>query len=83
VLDDLITTGDSKLAAISPLEAAGLEVRDVVVLIDREQSGREELEAAGYQLHAVLRVSEMLEILAESGRISREQHEEATTFLRA
>jgi uridine monophosphate synthetase len=83
VLDDLITTGGSKLAAISPLEAAGLEVRDVVVLIDREQGGRNELEAAGYRLHAVFRLSEMLEILAESGRISREQHDEVTAFLRA
>jgi uridine monophosphate synthetase len=83
VLDDLITTGGSKLAAISPLEAAGLEVRDVVVLIDREQAGREEVEGAGYRLHAVLRLSEMLEILAESGRISREQHDEVAAFLTA
>jgi uridine monophosphate synthetase len=43
VLDDLITTGGSKLAAIEPLQAAGLEVRDVVVLIDREQGGGAEL----------------------------------------
>jgi uridine monophosphate synthetase len=83
VLDDLITTGGSKLAAISPLEAAGLEVRDVVVLIDREQTGREEVEAAGYRLHAVLRLSEMLEILVESGRISREQHDDVAAFLTA
>ena len=43
VLDDLITTGGSKLAAIEPLEAAGLAVRDVVVLIDREEGGRQDL----------------------------------------
>ncbi|MGD8902983.1 MAG: orotidine-5'-phosphate decarboxylase, partial [Anaerolineae bacterium] len=48
VLDDLITTGGSKLAAIEPLEAAGLEVQDVVVLIDREQGGGAELAEAGY-----------------------------------
>lgn len=81
VLDDLITTGGSKLAAISPLEAAGLDVRDVVVLIDREQEGREELEVAGYQLHAVLRLSEMLEILVESGRITRGQYGKVMSFL--
>jgi uridine monophosphate synthetase len=82
VLDDLITTGGSKLEAIAPLQAAGLEVQDVVVLVDREQGGREELEAAGYRLHSVLRLGEMLDWLVEAGRISRAQQEEVLEFLR-
>jgi uridine monophosphate synthetase len=81
VLDDLITTGGSKLAAIEPLAAAGLEVKDVVVLIDREQGGRQELEAAGYRLHAVLRLSEMLDVLAREGRITAEQKDQVAGFL--
>jgi uridine monophosphate synthetase len=81
VLDDLITTGGSKLAAIEPLTAAGLEVHDVVVLIDREQGGREDLEAAGYQLHAVLRLGELLEMLVQAGRIGAEQRDEVAAHL--
>jgi uridine monophosphate synthetase len=81
VLDDLITTGGSKLAAIEPLEAAGLEVEDVVVLVDREQGGRDELEAAGYRLHAVLRLSEMLDVLASEGRITGQQKDQVANFL--
>ncbi len=81
VLDDLITTGGSKLEAIAPLEAAGLVVRDVVVLIDREQGGREELEAAGYRLHAVLGLREMLDTLVEAGRIGAGQRKEVAAFL--
>jgi uridine monophosphate synthetase len=81
VLDDLITTGGSKLAAIEPLEAAGLQVKDVVVLIDREQGGGEELAEAGYRLHAVLRLGEMLDLLVESGRIGAQQRDEAVAFL--
>jgi len=83
VLDDLITTGGSKLAAIQPLEAAGLEVQDVVVLIDREQGGGEDLEAAGYRLHSVLRLGQMLDLLAGEGRISQQQREETLAFLRS
>jgi uridine monophosphate synthetase len=82
VLDDLITTGGSKLEAIQPLEAAGLIVKDVVVLIDREQGGREELEAAGYRLHAVLRLGEMLERLVEAGRISPERRQQVLATFR-
>lgn len=69
VLDDLITTGGSKLAAIAPLKEAGLVVEDVVVLIDREQGGRQELQAAGYRLHALLQLREIVTLLAEEGRI--------------
>jgi uridine monophosphate synthetase len=81
VLDDLITTGGSKLKAIEPLEAAGLEVKDVVVLIDREQGGGDELVEAGYRLHAVLGLREMLDTLVETGRISAGQRDEVAAFL--
>lgn len=81
VLDDLITTGDSKLRVIEPLEQAGLQVRDIVVLIDREQGGREFLEARGYALHSFLRLREMLEVLAKEGRISPEERDRIASEL--
>jgi uridine monophosphate synthetase len=81
VLDDLITTGGSKLAAISPLVQAGVRVEDVVVLVDREQGGAEELAQHGHRLHAVLGLKEMLTILTEHGRISPEQRDQVLAFL--
>ena len=39
VIDDLVTRAESKLEAIHVLEAHGLLVRDVAVLVDREQGG--------------------------------------------
>ncbi|HEX7975101.1 MAG TPA: orotidine-5'-phosphate decarboxylase, partial [Anaerolineales bacterium] len=53
VIDDLATTGGSKFEAIEKLSAAGLQVRDVVVLIDRQSGAKEALAQAGYSLHAV------------------------------
>jgi uridine monophosphate synthetase len=81
VLDDLITTGGSKLEAIAPLEEVGLQVKDVVVLIDREQGGREVLEERGYRLHAVFGLGEMLDVLAQHGRISAAQRDAVKAFL--
>jgi orotate phosphoribosyltransferase len=74
VIDDLITTGGSKFEAIAPLEAQGLKVRDIVVLVDREQGGEQELAEKGYALHSVLKISEVLEILKQKEKISEEQY---------
>jgi len=69
VLDDLVTTGGSKLEAIAPLAEAGLVVRDVVVLVDRGQGGAEELAARGLRLHAVLTLEALLEALVRRGAV--------------
>lgn len=81
LVDDLITRGGSKLEAIQSLEAANLTVQDVLVLIDREQGGTEDLAERGYRLHAVLRLSELLERLTQSGRITAEQGAEVIAYV--
>lgn len=74
VLDDLITAAGSKLMAIRALESYGLDVQDVLVLIDREQGGREELEKYGLALHSVFTMTELFDLYAETGAISQELH---------
>lgn len=81
LVDDLITRGDSKLEAIALLQEAGLGVRDVLVLIDREQGGAEDLARHGLRLHAVLPLTRMLSILRDAGRISPTQYQEVLAYL--
>ncbi len=59
IVDDVITTGQSLIKAIKRAEEAGLEVVQVAVLVDREEGGREEIEALGYPLKAVFTFSEI------------------------
>jgi uridine monophosphate synthetase len=82
VIEDLITSGGSILKAIETLTAAGLMVSDVVVLIDRGQAGAKTLAEAGYRLHAVLSLSEILKTLHQAGRISAEQMAIVEEYLR-
>lgn len=82
VLDDLITTGASKMEAIAPLEAAGLLVSDVVVLIDRESGGREDLARRGYRLHAVLTLRQLLDVLVKHGTIEADRRAQVLDWLR-
>jgi orotate phosphoribosyltransferase len=81
VIEDLITSGDSILRAIASLQDAGLQVREAVVLIDREQGGRELLRQQGYELHAVMRLGELLAILEQEGRISGRERDDVLSAL--
>lgn len=81
IIDDLATTGGSKFEAIEKLTSAGLLVKDVVVLVDRQSGAKESLEQAGYQLHAVLTISEMLNYWEEAGKVEKTKIEATRKFL--
>ncbi len=46
VVDDVCTTGGSTITAIEAVRAAGMQVAAVLCLVDRQQGGREAIEAA-------------------------------------
>ena len=81
LIDDLATTGASKFEAIEKLSAAGLQVRDIVVLIDRNGSARTDLEGRGYCYHAVVELRTLLTHWQRSGAITAEQIAAVETFL--
>lgn len=83
VIDDLATTGGSKIEAIQKLEAAGLKVRDIVVLIDRGQGAGSMLVEAGYHLQAVATLPDLLPEWLRSGAISQAQFAEVKAFLQS
>ena len=82
VIDDLATTGGSKFEAIEKLTGAGLIVKDVVVLIDRQSGAKESLAQAGYSLHAVLTIGQLLEYWEEMGKVEQDKIEATRRFLR-
>jgi uridine monophosphate synthetase len=83
LIDDLITHAESKLETISTLKANGLTVKDVVVLVDREQGGAEQLETAGYTFHCAFKLSELLQFYRQGGEIDQSEYERTITYLRA
>ncbi len=82
VIDDLTTTGGSKFEAIEKLAEAGLQVSDVVVLIDRQSGAAEALAEAGYRLHAILKMTDMLEHWERTGLVRADQIAETREFLK-
>jgi len=80
VYDDLITDGASKFEAIAPLEEVGLKIKDLIVLVDREQGGKKYVEEKGYKLHSVFTISEILGILLKKKKISQEQFDSINEY---
>ncbi len=72
VIEDLFTTGSSTLHIINTLEQAGLIVKDVAILINREQGGVEHVISKGYHVHAAFTWSEIHEVLYNTAVINRE-----------
>ncbi|MDO9122302.1 MAG: orotidine-5'-phosphate decarboxylase [Anaerolineaceae bacterium] len=83
VIDDLATTGESKFEAIEKLKSAGLIVEDVVVLIDRQSGAAESLAGAGYRLHAVFTLTDLLDYYQANHSIPNEQISAARDFIKS
>jgi orotate phosphoribosyltransferase len=63
VIEDVITTGGSALRALDAVRAAGATAVGVLAVVDREEGGREALEATGVPVRALARASEILPLI--------------------
>ena len=70
LLDDLVTSGKSLHKASSAIRAEGGVVEDAVVLIDREERGKESLAKDNIKLHCLMKASEAAHTLYEVGAIT-------------
>jgi orotate phosphoribosyltransferase len=66
VLDDVITRGESTLAAINAVEKEGGKIAFIMALVDREEGGRKAIEARGYEVIAIFNREELFGEPAQS-----------------
>ena len=83
VVEDLVTSGASVMETVEPLNQVGLKVKDVVVLIDREQGGEARLASNDLRLHAVLPLSRVLKTLEKEGKMSADLVQSVKAFIAA
>lgn len=62
IVDDVITTGKSTIEAITKAKEDGLEIVKVIAFIDRQEGGREAIEALGYKVDSVITRDEVMEL---------------------
>lgn len=81
LIEDLITSGKSIIEAFASLKAAGLQVQEAVVLIDRQQGGIQTLAKQGVTVHSIMTMTHMLAHLERHGRIDGSQRSEVLRAL--
>jgi len=80
--DDVVSEGLSKLEGIKPLEQLGATVENILIVVDRQQGGRQNLENKGYRVHALASISELANSLLQRKRISRQQTDAVLNYIK-
>lgn len=81
LVEDVITSGASLLETIPEIENEGISVSDIVVVLDRQQGGKEMLENKGFRVHTLFTISEVCSILREEGHLDEEEVQRINDFL--
>jgi len=61
VIDDVVTRGESTIAAVNAIKEEGGTVAFVAVLVDRQEGGRDKIEAMGHPVVALFTKKDLLE----------------------
>ena len=84
LVDDLITSGGNVIETAAFLQIeAGLRVKDVVVLLDRQEGARERLQTHGYNLISILGLETMLNYLMASRRIDESWFRKSIDYIQS
>jgi orotate phosphoribosyltransferase len=83
MVDDLITTGQSVIDAANAARDQGGVVNELVVLLDREQGGKENLRAQSIEPHVLFNISEAFEWLREVKLIDEEHYNVIMEYMEA
>ncbi len=76
VIEDVVTTATSILETAADLKQSGLLIKHVIALLDREQGGGAILAEQGIVFHAVMRMTDILNVLYAAGKIPAQFHKE-------
>jgi orotate phosphoribosyltransferase len=80
--DDVISEGLSKVEGVKPLQDLGANVKHLLVVVNREQGGKENLEKLGYKVHALAKISEIADALIRNNNISEVQGDAVLNYIK-
>jgi orotate phosphoribosyltransferase len=81
--DDVVSEGLSKIEGLKPLHQLGANVKHLLVVVNRQHGGKENLEKLGYRVHALATITEIVDSLSQDKHISKEQAEKVSEYVKS
>ena len=72
----------SKIEGIKPLQELGANVKHMLVVVNREHGGKENLEKLGYQVHALAKITDIVNSLYTNKHISKEEADKVLDYVK-
>lgn len=82
LLDDVITSSASKKKAIEQVAKEGIRISRVIVIVDREQGGKEVLEKMGYECCSIFKILDIAAYFREKDLITKENYERVVVYIK-
>lgn len=82
LVDDMATNAFSKLNFVQGVRQAGGIIKDVLIVLDREQGGADALAKENVNLHSLITLRELLEHMQNKGIIGEEQYQKILDYLK-
>lgn len=83
IIEDVVTSGSSVLETVKDLHKEGLIATEAVIILDREQGGRENLETNKVQMKSLFTMTKLIEILLSHGKITSKVADEVQDYLKS
>ncbi|CAH1112669.1 unnamed protein product [Psylliodes chrysocephalus] len=81
IVEDVVTSGSSILETVKDLTGATLKCTDAIILLNREQGGEQFLKNNGIKMHALLSMTQLMQILHEAGCIDKATVQKVENYL--
>lgn len=82
IIEDVVTSGTSILEVVADLKNEGLEIIEALVIMDREQGGRDNLHKAGVNIKSLFTLTEMMEYLLSADKIDQATYDKVIDYLK-
>ncbi|CAG4979647.1 unnamed protein product [Colias eurytheme] len=81
IIEDVVTSGSSVMETVNDLRKEGLKAEEAVIILDREQGGRQNLENNNVQMKALLTMSKLISILVDNKKITEQMASDVKNYL--
>lgn len=82
IIEDVVTSGSSILETVKDLHKEGLIATEAVIILDREQGGRQNLEANKVHMKSLFTMTKFIEILLSHGKITNDTAVKVQDYLK-